>query len=382
MDNFLDRLKDFGVTETAEPEIQQEEQVVESTSDFTNFTTDEPQEQPQAQKEQVAEVVEKQAQEAPQEVTEIEKIDSSFKFGKQTEQPIQEEVGLSDDAVLNYLNEKLGIGATTLQELTKPKEVAPQLDAELEAVLNFKKETGKSLSDYYLYQQMNTSEMGDIDAIKFKFQLEYPDLSAEERDLLISDTYKLDEDAFSESELRTAKVRLKADAIKAKHEINKVRELYAAPAQKQQTEQAQDVSVFDEGWFRQMETTVDNLESLEFELGDGATIDFKIEPSYKQNLKQTNKGIENYFDQYFDEKNNFDHRLFNAHRAALENMESIVKTAYHQGLSNGQRKVVETASNVKSETPQVNKTNPDAQEQVMNFLKNFGKAGSGGLVLT
>lgn len=375
MNDFLDNLKEFGVREVSEEvtheyqeevqqEVVQEETVVEEQQDVET----------QVEEQEV------EAQQEQQQKIETPTEGSSFKFGKKQVEKTQGDVGLNDDVVLSYLNEKLGLSAKSIQDLSKPKDVSTELDAELEAVLKFKRETGKSLSDYYVYQQLNTSEMGDIDAVRLKYQLEYPELSAEERDILMQETYKLDEDVYSENEIRLAKVRLKADAVKAKNEINKVRELYAAPA-KQEDVKAESLSIFDGSWFKQMESTVNNLESLEFELGDNEVVRFNVEPSYKQKLKETNKGVERYLDQYLDEKGNWNHELFNAHLAALDNLEEIVKVSYHQGLSNGQKKIVETASNVKSKTQQPTQQNKSVADAMMEFAKNFGKNNSKGLVI-
>ena len=47
---------------------------------------------------------------------------------------------------------------------------------------------------------------------------------------------------------------------------------------------------------------------------------------------------------------NFD--LLSSHRAVIDNIDSIVKTAYQQGMSDGQRNVVSRASNVQAAAPQ------------------------------
>ena len=58
-----------------------------------------------------------------------------------------------------------------------------------------------------------------------------------------------------------------------------------------------------------------------------------------------------YFDKYVDTQGEWDHDLWNMHRTVTDNLPSIVKNIYQQGLSDGQRAVVETAANVKSDAP-------------------------------
>jgi uncharacterized protein YqfA (UPF0365 family) len=64
--------------------------------------------------------------------------------------------------------------------------------------------------------------------------------------------------------------------------------------------------------------------------------------------------------------------MLNAHRAVLDNIDEIAKAIYNQGLSDGQRKLVEKTANVDVSGPApANQQNTNSvYEQVMNALGN------------
>ena len=87
-----------------------------------------------------------------------------------------------------------------------------------------------------------------------------------------------------------------------------------------------------------------------------------------------------YFDRYVDDQGNWDHDLWNMHRTVTDNLPNILQSIYRQGLSDGQRTIVEKAANIDPATPQqATQSQPNSvAEQVLDalgrstpFLKNF-----------
>ena len=64
---------------------------------------------------------------------------------------------------------------------------------------------------------------------------------------------------------------------------------------------------------------------------------YGLDDSYKGNLKESNVNVESFFDQYIQSDGNWDFDKFNSHRAVVDNIDSIVASAYRQGLGDGQR---------------------------------------------
>jgi hypothetical protein len=64
--------------------------------------------------------------------------------------------------------------------------------------------------------------------------------------------------------------------------------------------------------------------------------------------------------------------MLNAHRAVIDNIDEIAKAIYSQGLSDGQRKLVEKTANVdvSGPAPTGNQNTNSVYEQVMAALGN------------
>jgi len=331
-DNLADVLAQFGgrLIENEEeliehPQEEQAEEVVE--------------EEGQQQQEEV--VTEEPQEEQPQET-------SSFKYEtKQQEQ--QDAVSFSDEDILSAISERLGRTVSSFEELTQQQSIE---DEELETIARFKKETGRSLNDFMFYQSLDTAQMDDLTAVRLKYQLEYPELSAEERDILIDEQFKVDEEIYSESELRVGRTKLKAEATRAKKDIESLRSQYLLkPATQKEPEVVQEQSLFDDKWLNDVDTTLKNFEGIEFAIENDKTFTFKIDENYKSSLKSKNKGIESYFEQYQGADGSWNHDLFNAHLAVIDNIENIVQMVYKQGKSDGQKSLVADVANAKPTQP-------------------------------
>ena len=120
-----------------------------------------------------------------------------------------------------------------------------------------------------------------------------------------------------------------------------------------------------------MSDEVDSLEALTFELGD-SEFNFGIRPEYRNQLKQKNAKLDEFFDQYVAEDGSWNFEMLNAHRAVIDNIDEIAKAIYSQGLSDGQRKLVEKTANVdvSGPAPTGNQNTNSVYEQVMAALGN------------
>ena len=87
------------------------------------------------------------------------------------------------------------------------------------------------------------------------------------------------------------------------------------------------------------------------DLGNEKTFMFGMDEAYKEQLKHKNANLENYFDPYVREDGSWDYDLLSSHRTVIDNIDKIVQSAYRQGMSDGQRGVVQTAANVQSKAP-------------------------------
>jgi len=270
-----------------------------------------------------------------------------------------------DGAISTYLSERLGREVLSLDDLTN---VTSPIDERVEAISKFVTETGRSPQEWFTYQSLNTSEMDDITTLKVDMAIQYPTLSSEEVTTLIQNKYNLDPSASSEEEVKVTALQAKVDAAEAKSRIEETRMRYAAPEPKEATAQG----FVNEQWLSNMKAETSALTGLEFDLGNEKTFTFGLDDRYRQDLINRNSKLDNYFDSYVQSDGSWDYDSLNSHRAIIDNIDSIVSSTYRQGLSDGQKNVVQSAANVSTQAPQSTvqgeQTNKLA-EQVRNILR-------------
>jgi uncharacterized protein (DUF2164 family) len=375
MDNPLEQaLKASGYSlEENEPAVTQPEpEVIDATSlnqEVSNETVEQTPEPAAAAPQQTAD--ETTVSEAATQSPEVDVPQSSLESAEEPEMS-QEEF---EAGVAQFISERLGLELDSLEQLTEilnaPKQTA-DIDERVKAIADFVAETGRDPQDWFTYQSLNPSEMDDLAAVKLQMAVEYPNLASEEIDMLIGSKYKIDEDLYSDDEIKLSKLQLKIDAQKSRTEIDRIRDSYKAPVKAQQETQQQEVqSPITKEWIKTMSDEVDALEALTFELGD-TEFNFGIRPEYRNQLKQKNERLDEFFDQYVDNDGSWNFEMLNAHRAVLDNIDEIAKAIYNQGLSDGQRKLVEKTANVDVSGPApANQQNTNSvYEQVMNALGN------------
>lgn len=351
-----------------QPQVETQPEVQESSPGLQFFDNVEDlaasfEEQPQQ------EAVEQQPEQ--QVFQESDYVDPEAAPAPQQENFSDEEV---DRMMLEYMSEKLGRQLTSFDELSSSAGTQQQLDERVEAIARFVQETGRSPEDWFAYQRLNPSEMDDYNAVRVHMATEYNSLSPEEVNTLMQGKYKLNPDIYSEDEVKMAQLQLKIDAQNAKAAIERMRDSYKLPAQKQTSAPDDDPIITDE-WISNMSKEVDSLTGLEFDLGNGKTWTFGLNDQYKSTLKEKNAKLDEFFDPYVRNDGSWDYDTLSSHRAVLDNIDHIVSSVYRQGLSDGQRGVVKTAANVSSTSPvqsQAPTSNP-LTEQLRNIIGNGNK---------
>ena len=244
-----------------------------------------------------------------------------------------------------------------------------QLDPRIQVIADFVAQTGRSPEDWFRYQALDPSEMDDLTAVRINLASEYPNLSSEEVNLLLSSKYKMDDSVYGEDEIRLGNLQLKLDATKARTQMEQLREQFGLPEYEAQSTQEFE-SPFDEAWFRGMHQSLGELGQISFDLPNGKEFNFGVPESYRNELFRENANIDTYFDKYIDDQGNWDHDLWNMHRTVTDNLPNILQSIYQQGLSDGQRAIVERAANVDASTPVAPVQNQKSAlaEQVLDAL--------------
>ena len=304
--------------------------------------------------------------------------DQDYQESPEYEDTDQEESEYSDedieDAVLQYMSERLGEDIDSFDYF---EEDDYEVDERLETIARFVEETGRSPEDWFRYQQLNPAEMDDATAIRVALANEYPNLSYDELNALMSNNYKLDPDQHSEQDIQRSRLQMKIDGQTARESIEDIRNEYAAPVETESYDEGgyEEETFIDEDWLATMYEEVDNLEGLEFDLGGGRSFTFSLDDQVKGELVENNAYIDDFFEDYIDDAGSWDFDKLNSHMAVLNNIDSIVASAYRQGVGDGQKGLVERAANVSSESPgqspQMQTGNPLA-DQVRTLMKRGG----------
>lgn len=274
---------------------------------------------------------------------------------------------MSDEAVAQYLSETLGVqlnSVDSLKEMLTPQQA--EIDERVKVIADFVESTGRSPEDWFKYQSINPSEMDDMTAVKLTMVNEYPDLSGEEVDMLLGSKYKLDEDLYTDDEIKLSQLQLKIDANKSRKQIDELRSSYTLPVDNNDSTAT---SPIDEQWISSMKQETESLEAISFDLPSGE-FNFGITDEYKNQLVNKNTNLESFFDQYVSNDGQWDYDKFNTHQALVDNIDAIAKSLYQQGLSDGQRKLVEQAANVSTQSPGVAQAQPgdDLAKQIIDAL--------------
>ena len=293
-------------------------------------------------------------------------------------QPVQQAVAnepqevASTEAVQEPMQENESDFDSFLDQLQENSEMQPsegeqensevfELDPRVQAIADFVESTGRDPRDWFAYQSLNTEGMDDLTAVRVEMATSYPNLSSDEVDVLLKRKYKLDENMYDEEEIAASKVDLKIAAQNARDTIGEIQENFAVPVQQ---ESMDDSSIVDDQWINDMVQDVNELEQIEFDLGNDKTFSFGVDATYKDQLKRKNVEIESFFDDYVEEGGNWNFDKWNTDRTIMDNLPNIVQSIYRQGLSDGQRNVVETAANVDATAPSLEQkvqSNPVAE---------------------
>lgn len=309
----------------------------ESTSGFTFVTEEEVMSSQQPQEQQP---IEQAAPEVQQEITEEPMV------AQPEAQPEYAQEDL-DTAVFEFLSERLGRNIDSLDDLQVQQQEQRELDERIEAIANFVQETGRDPQDWFIYQQLNPSEMDDYTAIQVQMATEYPNLSQEEIGMLVSSKYKLDPDQHSDEEVKLSQLQMKIDAENARRGIDEMRLQYQAPEQNY----AESESLIDESWVSGMRQELDTMEGIEFDLGNGKNFTFGMDDRYKSHLAEKNVRLDEFFDPYVREDGSWDYDTLNMHRALIDNADAIIQSVYRQGMADAQRSVVQNAANASPTSP-------------------------------
>jgi len=249
-------------------------------------------------------------------------------------------------------------------ESNEPASIPAQdLDPRIQVIADFVEKTGRSPEDWFRYQSLDPSEMDDRTIMRVHMASEYPSLGNDEIDLLINSKYRTDDSLYNEDEIRLANIQLKVDAEKARQSIGTLRNEYTIPISQSSSTQEDEPNPFDDAWMQSNQRSLGELGEIAFDLPNGRAFNYGVSQDYRNELAKSNGDMTSFFDKYVDNEGQWDHDLWNMHRTVTDNLPNILQSIYQQGLSDGQRTIVERAANIDPQSPQTN-TEPSQQDSL------------------
>ena len=286
---------------------------------------------------------------------------------EQVQAPVQEQSSLQDETqsgLENFFQALSEAVDEPAQETIQPDTTTAQdVDPRIQVIADFVAKTGRSPEDWFRYQSLDPSEMDDRTAMRVHMASEYPSLGNDEIDLLINSKYRTDDSIYSDEEVRLANLQLKIDAEKARQSIGELRNDYTSPIVQSSPQAEEEPNPFDDTWMQSNSRSLGELGEIAFELPNGRSFNYGVSQDYRNDLAQSNSDMTSFFDRYVDNEGQWDHDLWNMHRTVTDNLPNILQSIYQQGLSDGQRNIVERAANIDPQSPQSN-TQPSQQDSL------------------
>ena len=93
---------------------------------------------------------------------------------------------------------------------------------------------------------------------------------------------------------------------------------------------------------------------------------------YKGQLAEKNARLDEFFDPYVREDGSWDYDMLNMHRAVIDNVDKIVQSVYRQGMSDGQRGIVQNAANASPTSPNQGNAQPAGDPLAQQLREALG----------
>ena len=201
------------------------------------------------------------------------------------------------------------------------------------------------------------------------------DLTPEEIDLLYRDTYKLDEEQWTSTEVKLAKIKLKREAKSAKEELLKLQAQNAIPKSVKSNQEEQAArELANKEWIKKVETSARKLKTVDVQVSEqGEKFSYKIPEETVKSVRKNNKDLSKFWSRYINEDGSEDMDALNRDMAILNDFDNIVRAVYSQARSVGKETVVKDLKNP-NYTPESKPKNVEQklsiQEQIARQLKN------------
>ena len=286
----------------------------------------------------------------------------------QEEKVLEPEPEQDDNWFLSKLKERYEVELNSVDDLknvltnTEEKQSLPE---DVEKYLEFRKETGRSFSDFAELQK-DWSAVSDEQVIREYYKQTKPHLDPEDIEHILGEQFSYDSELDDDKEVRAKKIAYKEALYEARNHFEGLKERYKAPLEssaadipenyreafsfyneyKQQAEQATKLQEEQAGFFSQKtnEFFSNDFKGFEFNVGDKKQV---VKPTDVSKTKQVQSDLNNFLSSHIDDKG-FLKDPAAYHRAiyAAMNADSIAKHFYEQGKADATGDIVKETKNI------------------------------------
>jgi hypothetical protein len=152
--------------------------------------------------------------------------------------------------------------------------------------LNEHVRNGGNPEDFIRVQSVKVDELESIDVLRTQMKWNNPDLSDGDIQLLLNEKYKLDEDQFTDEEMRLGAVQMKMDAKQAREQLSQHQHDMSVPtSQKSQEEMEAANTERMNAWDDEIVDMVDDFDAISISINNDLTLNYKVAPEEKEALE-------------------------------------------------------------------------------------------------
>ena len=348
--------------------------------------------------EQLLKEHEEKFDDTPKKENVVEKVE--VKEEKQTIELEKEEVvenktpslELNDDNVLSYIKDRYNKDIKSVDELFAEKEANEPLPEDVSKYLEYKKETGRGIKDFYNLQR-DYDSMDDNSVLASYYSATEEGLDAIDIQDIIEDKFDFDEEVDDPKDIKKIKLAKKRELAKAKKFLNEQKDKYKVPLESSgdglSADQKENLNAYksylDESksikeqnekryeYFLNKTNEVFNNEfkGFDFKVGEN---NFTYKPGTAEEIKNVQKDISTFINKYTDDTGLIsDVKGYHKALSVAMNPEKFAQFFYEQGVSNAVDNVSRKSKNINMDMRQA----PQSVSKNGMKIRPVGKVDSG-----
>ena len=314
-------------------------------------------------------------QNANQEEEQPEKVEASVPEEVNTESPVEEPTveeektpssELNDEDVLSYIKNRYDKDISSVEELFDVKNSNEELPEDVKTYLNYKKETGRGIDDFYKLQKDYDTMDGDSVLADY-YSVQEEGLDAIDIQDIMDDKFSFDEELDDPKDIKKKKLAKKRELAKAKKFFNEQKDKYKIPLESSggglSEEQEKQINAYQDylekskaetdnskkkyDYFVEQTKNVfsDKFKGFDFIVADDKNLTFK--PGTNEELRNIQSNINNFIGKYLDDKGLIKDPVgYHKALSVALNPDKFAKFFYEQGVAAAVDNVTKKSKNI------------------------------------